>query len=59
MTLVVAEALDPNKTKPKPSFKNFICSPIGLVEKKDPGQYWLIHHESFPKDISVNDGIDE
>ena len=32
--------------------------PIGLVEKKTPGEYRLIHHLSYPEGDSVNDCID-
>ena len=34
-------------------------SPIGVVPKKVPGQYRLIHHLSHPKGSSVNDFIDK
>ncbi|OCT74287.1 hypothetical protein XELAEV_18033247mg [Xenopus laevis] len=40
-----------------PPFDNFRGSPLGLVPKKDPGSYRLIHHLSFPSGESVNDGI--
>lgn len=33
-------------------------SPLGLVPKKEPGQFRLIHHLSYPSGSSVNDGID-
>lgn len=33
-------------------------SPIGLVPKKTPGEYRLIHHLSYPQGFSVNDFID-
>ena len=33
-------------------------SPIGLVEKKTPGEFRLIHHLSFPDGESLNDFID-
>lgn len=33
-------------------------SPIGLVPKKTPGEFRLIHHLSFPEGGSVNDFID-
>lgn len=33
-------------------------SPIGLVEKKTPGEYRLIHHLSSPEGQSCNDFID-
>ena len=38
--------------------KNFRSSPIGLVPKKLPGEYRMIHHLSWPKGTSVNDQID-
>lgn len=41
-----------------PPFKSFRVSPIGLVPKKEPGQFRLIHHLSYPKGESVNDFID-
>lgn len=33
-------------------------SPLGLVPKKEPGKFRLIHHLSYPAGSSVNDGID-
>jgi hypothetical protein len=41
-----------------PPFENFRVSPIGLVPKKTPGQFRLIHHLSYPRGNSVNDFID-
>ena len=41
-----------------PPLKDFVCSPIGVVPKKEPGSFRLIHHLSFPHGSSVNDGID-
>lgn len=38
-------------------FENFICSPIGLVPKKELGQFRLIHDLSYPKGASVNSNI--
>lgn len=40
-------------------FKHFKTSPIGLVPKKTPNEFRLIHHLSYPKsaDTSVNAGI--
>ena len=32
-------------------------SPIGLIPKKKPGSYRIIHHLSFPAGVSVNDFI--
>ncbi|XP_053403684.1 uncharacterized protein LOC123554801 [Mercenaria mercenaria] len=39
-------------------FKNLQISPIGLVPKKSPGEYRLIHHLSYPEGLSVNEFID-
>lgn len=33
-------------------------SPLGLVEKKEPGKFRMIHHLSYPQGDSVNDFID-
>lgn len=41
----------------EPPFNPFHVSPIGLVEKKEPNSYRLIHHLSFPKGLSINDAI--
>ena len=41
----------------QPPFESFWVSPLGLVPKKVPGEYRMIHHLSFPKGQSVNDGI--
>ena len=43
---------------PHPPFTNFRVSPIGLVPKKNPGEFRLIHHLSHPQKHSVNDHID-
>jgi len=43
-----------------PPFPVFICSPLGVVPKKAPGEYriiHLIHHLSYPEGSSVNDFI--
>ena len=40
-----------------PPFLNFRCSPLGLVPKKDPSDFRMIHHLSYPKGSSVNDFI--
>ena len=42
-----------------PLFLNFSTSPIGLVPKKDPSEFRLIHHLSYPQGegTSVNDFI--
>jgi len=39
--------------------KNLQCSPLGLVPKKQPGEFRLIHHLSYPQGQSINDFIDE
>ena len=41
----------------KPPFQNFVTSPLGLVPKKNPGEYRVIHHLSYPQGSSINDGI--
>ena len=38
-------------------FSLFRTSPLGLVEKKIPGKFRLIHHLSYPPGNSINDGI--
>lgn len=38
-------------------FKNLQVSPIGVVPKKEAGQYRLIHHLSYPQNCSINDFI--
>ncbi|CAJ0941279.1 unnamed protein product [Ranitomeya imitator] len=40
-----------------PPFFNLRVSPLGIVPKKEPGKYRLIHHLSYPKGRLVNDGI--
>ena len=40
-----------------PPFLNFRCSPLVLVPKKDPSEFRMIHHLSYPKGSSVNDFI--
>ena len=39
-----------------PPFNIFCASPLGVVPKKIPGEFRLIHHLSFPRGVSVNDG---
>jgi len=41
----------------KPPLPDFIVSPLGVVPKKTPGEFRVIHHESYPSGSSVNDGI--
>ncbi len=40
-----------------PPLINFRVSPLGLVPKKEQGQYRLIHDLSFPRGLSINDFI--
>lgn len=42
-----------------PPFQNFKVSPIGVVPKKDQGEFRMIHHLSYPKHsgLSVNEQI--
>ena len=40
-----------------PPFSQFRISPLGVVPKKTQGSYCLIHHLSYPRGASVNDGI--
>lgn len=46
----------PHTIKP---FDNLKISPLGIVPKKNPGEYRLIHHLSYPKNsnLSVNANI--
>ena len=44
----------PFRTRP---FYPFRISPLGVVPKKTPGEFRLIHHLSYPRGPSVNDGI--
>ena len=34
-------------------------SPLGLVPKKEPGKFRLIHYFSYSEGLSINDGIPE
>ena len=40
-----------------PPFSTLRVSPLGVVPKKTPGEFRLIHHLSFPWGTSINDGI--
>jgi hypothetical protein len=40
-----------------PPFTKFHCSPLGLVPKKAPSEFRIIHHLSYPTGSSVNDFI--
>ncbi|KAM9329431.1 uncharacterized protein PAF06_002473 [Gastrophryne carolinensis] len=41
-----------------PPLEDLVVSPLGVVPKKERGKFRLIHHLSFPRGRSVNDGID-
>ena len=42
-----------------PPFEHFQVSPLGLVPKKKPREYRLIHHLSHPAGSSINDFISD
>ena len=42
-----------------PPFKHLMCSPVGLVPKKDTDEMRMIMHLSYPYGESINDFIDE
>ena len=44
---------------PRPPFREFVCSPLGIVPKKVPSEFRLIQHLSYPCGSSVNDYIPE
>ena len=46
-----------NDRHDKPPFPSFRVSPLGVVPKKAPGEFRLIHHLSYPRGSSVNDSI--
>ncbi|KAM3940651.1 uncharacterized protein RB166_000605 [Leptodactylus fuscus] len=41
-----------------PPWPHLRVSPLGVVPKREPNKFRLIHHLSFPAGASVNDGID-
>lgn len=43
---------------PSAPFADLVVSPLGVVPKKEPNKFRLIHHLSFLKGGSVNDAID-
>lgn len=51
----VGRVAGPFKTRPLPTLR---VSPLGLVPKKVPGDFRLIHHLSYPAGSSLNDFID-
>ena len=40
-----------------PKFDNFRLSPLGVIPKKQPGEFRMIQHLSFPEGSSVNESI--
>ena len=40
-----------------PPFSEMVISPIGVIPKKQPGTFWMIHHLSYPRGLSINHGI--
>lgn len=40
-----------------PPYHNYRISPLGVVAKKTPGEFRMIHHLSYPEGSSVNDYI--
>ncbi|KAM8945815.1 uncharacterized protein RCH25_049154 [Pelodytes ibericus] len=44
---------------PSSPIPGLLVSPLGVVPKKEQGKFRLIHHLSFPRGRSVNDGIDD
>ncbi|XP_061195748.1 uncharacterized protein LOC133203975 [Saccostrea echinata] len=52
--ILAGRVYGPFEIKPRPDLQ---CSPLGLVEKKEPGEYRMIHHLSYPENKSINDGI--
>ncbi|XP_053161001.1 uncharacterized protein LOC128349104 [Hemicordylus capensis] len=52
--IALGRVLGPFRELPLPDLR---ISPLGVVPKKAPGEYRLIHHLSFPHGSSVNDRI--
>lgn len=42
-----------------PPFSNFYISPLGVVPKREPNYFRIIHRLSFPKGDSLNDVLDD
>ena len=40
-----------------PPFTNIQILPLGLVPKKCPGEFRIIHHLSYPEGSFINDGF--
>ena len=51
----VGRVAGPFQNRPLPNLR---ISPLGLVPKKEPGEFRLIHHLSYPSGKSLNDFID-
>ena len=43
----------------EPPFSECLVSPLGLVPKKEKGEFRVIHHLSFPAGASVHNGISQ
>jgi hypothetical protein len=41
----------------EPPLLDMMLSPVGLQPKKVPGEFRVIHHLSYPRGESINDGI--
>ncbi|CAN2388360.1 RNA-mediated [Pristimantis euphronides] len=41
-----------------PPWEDLVVSPLGVIPKREAGKFRLIQHLSYPKGLSVNDGID-
>lgn len=52
--MILGRIVGPFRTRPLPSLH---ISPLGVISKKTPGEYHLIHHLSFPFGNSVNSHI--
>lgn len=55
MEVEAGRVAGPFANRPLPNLR---ISPLGLVPKKEPGQFRLIHHLSYPCGNSLNDFID-
>ena len=55
MSAALSRKLDAHFSSP--TFPVFRISPLGLVPNKAEGEFCLIHHFSYPRGSSLNDGI--
>lgn len=53
----MAKKLDKECPFTRPPLPNLWVSPLGVLLKKAPGEFRLIHHLSYPNGASVNDAI--